>query len=245
VLVSGAHVLQVEAGPLQHQHQRGLNQSEEYLAAETRMSAFGVQRDNGTAYVQDMTHHQHIDINGETTFSIIDSVADGTALMSAPQTVAASTNYEVDLVVAETFGRNLTVLSTDAGDITIVGKDYLGQEMTETVTCIVGTVAGAKAFKRVTELRAAADLAGDITINVGAEYGLPFCAVEIVREVVNGAPATEGTITAPVTTTPSATTGDVRGTYNPNVAGDGNNDFDITYVTTSRLVGGLYGQAQA
>lgn len=204
----------------------------------------GSLKNDGSAYVADMSHHTAIDDNNETTFEIADSVVDGTAL-SAVLTVVASTNQAVDLDISEPFGRSIQVTSDDAGDVTIVGQDYLNQEMTETLTCIVGTVNGAKAFKRITEVRPASDLAGDITIKLGAEYGLPFCAVEIVRETVDGAPATEGAITAPVTTTPSATTGDVRGTFNPNTAGDGAKDISLSYIATAKLTGGLYGQAQA
>lgn len=201
-------------------------------------------KDDGSSYVKDMTHHAHIDINGETTVQFKDSVADGSVL-NAATTVAASTNYDVDVESADPYGRTLTITSTDAGTLTVVGFDYLGQVMTEEITCIVGDANGAKAFKRVTELRAGSDLAGDVTVKAGAGYGLPFCAVELVREVVDGASATEGAITAPVTTTPSAITGDVRGTYNPNTAGDGAKDISVTYVTTADLTGGLYGQAQA
>ncbi len=205
---------------------------------------FNIGKGDGPAYVANMTSHAHIDINGETTINIADSSADLAELL-ASTAVVASTNYDVDVEIPEAFGRSVSVTSDAAGDITIIGKDFLGQTMSETITCTVGTEAGAKAFKRITELRAASDLTGNVVLKAGAEYGLPFCAVEVVREVVDGAASTEGAITAPDTTTPSATTGDVRGTFNPNTAGDGAKDIALTYVTTSQLAGGLYGQAQA
>lgn len=208
------------------------------------MPNHSVRLDDGNAYVGDMTHHYHIDVNNTTTVLFSDSVADGTTIL-ATQTVAASTNTAVSLELAEPFGRSIRITSTDAGALTVVGKDYLGQIMTEDITCTAGTVSGSKAFKFVTELRSAADLAGDLTVSTGAEYGLPFCAVEIVREIVDGVASSEGTITVPDTDAPTASTGDVRGTFNPNNAGDGAKDIAMTYVTTSQLSGGLYGQVQA
>lgn len=206
--------------------------------------AHGVTKNDGNAYVADMTVDESISDTNEVTVEWEDLAADDTVWL-ASTTVAASTDYDQDITIPETYGRNVVVESTDAGDITIVGKDYLGQPMTETLTCIVGDVDGAKAFKYITQIQASSGLAGDVILKAGQELGLPFCAVEVVRETVDGAAATEGTITAAVTTTPSATTGDVRGTFNPNTAGDGAKDIACTYVTTAKLSGGLYGQVQA
>lgn len=208
------------------------------------MPNYGSLKNDGSAYVKDMTHHAHIDINGETTVKFEDTAADASNLADLI-TVAASTSYDVDIEIKEPYGRALSILSTDAGDLTITGFDYLGQAMTETITCIVGNAAGAKAFKRVTKITSAADLAGDVTIRNGGRYGLPFCIVEVVREIVDGAASSEGTIIVPITATPTDTTGDVRGTYNPNTAGDGAKDISLTYITTADLPGGLYGQQQA
>jgi hypothetical protein len=208
---------------------------------------FGVVNGDGNAYVPNMTHHHHLDINNETTVTFTDTLVDATVL-AALATVAISTTYDLGadtIVIPEPFGRNIQILSTDAGDITIKGTDFLGQQMTETITCTVGTVAGKKAFKRITGYVTAADLAGDITIKSGGEYGLPFCAVEVVREVVDGVASTDGVITAAVSATPTATTGDVRGTFNPNTAADGAKDIVVTYIATNALTGGLYGQVQA
>ena len=205
---------------------------------------FAAQKNDGNSYVPNMDFSHHIDINNELTVKIDNSVVDDTVLL-ASLTFVALVNQDVVLDIAEAFGRTVKLTSTDAGDMTLIGKDFLGQVMSETITCTAGTVAGKKAFKEITEMRPAADLAGDVIIKAGAEYGLPYCAVEIIREVVNGVASTEGTITAAVSTTPTATTGDTRGTYNPNTAGDGAKDISVTYVATSELLGGLYGQIQA
>lgn len=211
------------------------------------MPSFGVGRNDGAAYVPDMTHHPHVGLDGSVSVEFPDSPADDTVL-KATATLVADTTYDFgdDYVeITDPFGRNVTVTSTDAGDITIYGEDYLGQRMTETITCIVGDADGKKAFKRILGYISASDLAGDVTLKYGPEYGLPFCATEIVRETVDGAAATEGAITAPDTNTPTATTGDVRGTFNPNTAGDAAKDITLTYIATSELSGGLYGQVQA
>lgn len=201
------------------------------------------QKEDGNSYVPDMTFHHHIDINGVTTVRWIDSPVDGTNV-NPLMTVASDTNYDIDLEVPGEYGRSLRIVSTNAGDITIVGFDYLGQVMTETITLIVGTANGAKAFSRITEIKSD-DVDGDITINVGSLYGLPFCASEIIRETVNGAATTEGALVTPDTNTPTATTGDVRGTYNPSTGGNSSNDIQLTYATNNQLTGGLYGQVQA
>lgn len=200
------------------------------------------QKGDGNAYVADMTHHAHVGDDNETTILIGAPKADDTVLL-ASTTVAASTNYDVDVSIPETFGRNIVVESTDAGDVTIVGFDYLNQPMVETLTCVIGDIDGKKAFKRITRIEASAGLAGDIIIKAGQEFGLPVVGVEIIREVVDGVAGTEGTITAADSNTPTATTGDPRGTFNPNVAPNGAKDIELTFVTTNRLTGGLYGQA--
>lgn len=205
---------------------------------------FSIGKGDGPAYVAGMDSHAQIDINGETTVKFAASEADADVLL-ASTAVVASTNYTVDVDVPEPFGRSISVESDNAGDITVVGKDFLGQIMSETITCTVGTVAGAKAFKQITELKASSGLAGNVIVKAGAEYGLPFCGVEVIREVVDGVASSEGAITVPDSATATATTGDVRGTYNPNTAGDGSKDISLTYVTTSELAGGLYGQRQA
>ena len=49
----------------------------------------------------------------------------------------------------------------------------------------------------------------------------------VIRELLNGAPATAGTVVAAVDTAATATTGDVRGTYDPNAAADGDRVFQL------------------
>jgi len=201
--------------------------------------------DDGNCYVPDMTHNHHIDITGETSVLIENAVVDGTLLLAAFTTAATTWYNDIGLEIAEPFGRTLAFDSTDADGVFIVhGRDYLGQPMSQQVTCSLSAGATTKAFKYVDRIYSVSNV-GDLNIDAGSGFGLPFCASELVRETVDGVASTEGTLTAAVSTTPSTTTGDVRGTFNPNTATDGAKDIEVVYVTTNRLPGGLYGQRQA
>jgi hypothetical protein len=207
---------------------------------------FGGLQNDLNCYVPDMTHHAHININGETTVNFGTPVADDTELMAA-LTTAASTSYaDLGVEVTEPFGRTLNLTSTDAdGTLTLHGRDYLNQQMSEDITFDTGAASSAKAFKYIDRIESATN-AGDVVINTGGEFGLPFCAAEVVREITDGTSVeSEGTLTAPDEDTPAATTGDVRGTYPPGTTADGSASIILTYVTTSELDGGLYGPVQA
>lgn len=210
------------------------------------MPNFGiVGKDYGSAYVPNMTHHHHIGIDNETTVLLENTPVDGAELLASTALGAAATLDDLAIVITSPFGRTLSLTSADAdGVLTVYGRDYLGQQMTQQVTMVTSAGATTKAFKYVDKVISSTN-DGAITITCGSGHGLPFCAQEIVRETVDGVAATEGTITAAVSTTPSATTGDVRGTFNPNTATDSAKDIEVTYVTTNRLTGGLYGQPQA
>ncbi len=68
------------------------------------------------------------------------------------------------------------------------------------------------------------------TVGTGDVIGLPVFLPGtgyVLRELQDGAAATAGTIVAGVTTKATATTGDVRGTYDPNAACDGAKAFQL------------------
>ena len=196
----------------------------------------------GNMYVADMTQHQFLDDGWQGSFEYLNApAASGNSLYGAV-TFASGDDVAVNVLVDPNgYGRNLRVTSTDAGAVSFYGFDYLNQPMMETITATAGTVEGKKAFKRVTRIVSGA-VDGDISFGPGDEFGLPFVGAQVVHEFVNGAIGTDGTLTAPDVATPTATTGDPRGTYSPNSAADGSKDYTIVMVYTPGLPGGLYGQ---
>lgn len=127
--------------------------------------------------------------------------------------------------------RNVIVDSGGADDavITVYGEDVYGQEMAEAIT-MNGTsaVAGKKAFKKITRVHRSKTTANGMFLGTGDVIGLPVfvpytTAGLVIGDFENGTfdATLDGTLTAGVQTTPTATTGDVRGTYDPGVAMDG------------------------
>lgn len=132
--------------------------------------------------------------------------------------------------------RNLTAVGTAGSNhvVTVTGEDEYGQPMSENLT-LNGTtpVAGVKAFKKITTVAVAAGAAGDtFDLGWGDVLGLPFrlhLAADVVQELEDGAAATAGTKVAGLAknTKSTATTADVRGTYDPNSAMDGDKSIEI------------------
>jgi hypothetical protein len=129
--------------------------------------------------------------------------------------------------------RNIVVDSggADTAVLTITGTDVFGNTLVESIT-LNGTtaVAGKKAFKTVTSVTASATIANAAFVGTGDVLGLPVflpSAGYVVAELEDGAAASAGTLVAGVLTEPSATTGDVRGTYAPNSAADGDAGFAL------------------
>jgi hypothetical protein len=119
----------------------------------------------------------------------------------------------------------------DTSVITITGTDVFGQVMKENITTN-GTTAvnGKKAFKTVTGISGSLTAANGIFIGTTNILGLPVFlpgSAHILKEILDGAAATAGTVVAGVSTAATATTGDVRGTYVPNSAPDGTRVFDL------------------
>lgn len=141
--------------------------------------------------------------------------------------------------------RNVVAAWTGAAVITITGTDQYGSIIKESSAS--GTsLAGKKAFKTITAVGVGADVTG-LTVGSGDVLGLPF------RVDANGLLAARanaaidaGTFVAAVTTSPAtATTGDVRGTFDPAVALNGTNTCQVLFVIadiTSKI--GAFGVKQ-
>jgi len=137
-----------------------------------------------------------------------------------------------------TYGRAVQIVSDAAGDttqvITIRGRDAYGEPLTESMT-LNGTtpVLGLKAFKTVLSVHASALLAGLLDVGTTDKLGLPFrldgkydmlrAYMDVTDELATG------TLAAAVTTTPTALTGDVKGTWLPATATNGTRAYRLWY----------------
>ncbi|MBP8216054.1 MAG: hypothetical protein KAX54_00225 [Thauera sp.] len=157
--------------------------------------------------------------------------ADGAcASQSVSSGVAAAINgaLAVDGVAIFDVPRNVVAGWTTSAVITVTGTDEFGNVVVEQSAS--GTsFAGKKAFKTVTRVTFSANVTS-ATVGTGDVLGLPVFLADIgrvFRELQDGSAATAGTVVAGVKTKATATTGDVRGTYDPNAACDGSKVFQL------------------
>lgn len=126
--------------------------------------------------------------------------------------------------------RNVVAAWTNTAVMTVTGTDEYGNVLVENSAS--GTsMAGVKAFKTVTRVSVSANVTG-CTVGTGDVLGLPvFCpgTASLVRESQDLAAPTAGTLVAGLSagTRSTATTADVRGTYDPNAACDGTRAFNL------------------
>ena len=125
--------------------------------------------------------------------------------------------------------RNVVGAWTNTAILTVTGTDEYGRVVRES-SASGTTMAGKKAFKTVTGFTFNANVTG-ATVGSGDVLGLPVAitgVARVFREIQDGAVATAGTVvTADLTVPATATTGDVRGTYDPNAAADGAKVFEL------------------
>lgn len=136
--------------------------------------------------------------------------------------------------------RNVVGAWTNTAIATVTGKDIYGNTMSE-VSASGTTMAGKKAFAKVTSVVFNASVTG-CTIGTGDVLGLPIYLPGtgyVLKELENGAAATAGTVVAGVLTKPTTSTGDVRGTYDPNSACDGSKAFALIVANTGLLYSDL------
>lgn len=175
--------------------------------------------------------------NAETVTYTPDT--DGTSPTDGVGTVVAKggVNYwELDVP------RNITSTVTHATSvvamtITVTGLDEFENTVVETITvAATGTSqsdASLKAFKWIRSIALIASgnaEANTVNVGFGDVLGLPVALPQVgnvLRELEDGTAPTAGTLVAAVRTTATATTGDVRGTYDPNSAADGSKAFAL------------------
>lgn len=127
--------------------------------------------------------------------------------------------------------RNVVAAWTGTAVLTITGEDEYGKTVVESSAS--GTsLAGKKAFKKITKVVPSANITG-ATVGSGDVLGLPVYLPSdglVLAELEDGSDATAGTLVAGVDDAATATTGDVRGTYDPNSAANGSRVFELVAV---------------
>ncbi len=145
--------------------------------------------------------------------------------------------------------RGLTMVSANAGDttqvVTIRGFDEYGEAMTETRT-LNGTnaVLFLKAFKRVVSITSATLTAGNVTVGTSNALGLPYRirAGDVIVTNLDAA-AEVGTRTVADTATPTAATGDIRGTFTPGTAPNGTRNYTLVHWIQDNGMDAIGGEA--
>lgn len=182
-------------------------------------------------HVPDMQFAAEVGFDGIAEFSIGAPVAADAAAILNDQSIAAA-GSQTTLLLSElggAYGRGVTVKASGAATstVTVIGRDYLNQPMKETLT-LNGTTAvnGKKAFKYVDQVDFGATSATTIDVGTTDVFGLPFKAKLLLATLKDGVTTTAHTFVAGVETDPqTATTGDPRGTIDPNAAADGSAVF--------------------
>lgn len=202
-------------------------------------------------------------LNGSVTspmrvYKITPAVLSATGVAAA-QAVAGAGNLTINGASASggvaifDVPRAVGILSTNAGDTTqtatVTGTGAYGSIMVETITFNGTTpVNGKKAFMTVTKVAISAAMTGNATVATTDIFGLPYRVNDrgALLTAWNSAFVTTGTFVAAVTTSPAtATTGDVRGTYNVPSAADGTKIlYAWMFIEDNNTNDGLYGVDQ-
>lgn len=158
--------------------------------------------------------------------------ADGAA---AAQAVAGAGNLTLNGALATagvvTFDvpRSWQAVSDNLGDttqtLTATGTDVYGATLQETITLSGTTVVnGKKAFKTITQIAVSASTVGNVSAGSTDVLGLPYRAMtkaDVMQVWFNDVVDTSAVVVKGDATTATATTGDIRGTVDPNSATDG------------------------
>lgn len=180
---------------------------------------------------------------------------DGTSPTDGVQgtaTIDGTTYWELDAP------RNLTAAATHASSvvamtIVVTGLDEYKQAMVEQLdiaaTGTSQTDAGKKAFKyiRSIAITAAADAeANTLNMGFGDVFGLPFklSKKSLVLAANADGSVEDFTLVVGDATTATATTGDVRGTFDPTTAADASVNFAVAYVVDPSTKESAFGIAQ-
>jgi hypothetical protein len=182
--------------------------------------------------VPNLAFHSEVDVSGLSRMELgVPATASANSIISAQDVSVAVTKGGVFTAaylanpasVLGPYGRNLVFALSGAGTptVTIRGRDYLGQPISEAYAATGATpVVGKKAFASVDNITLSAVVAATtISVGTGLLLGLPFATTGIDAELVDDAIPTAGALTyAATTTTQTITSNDPRGMYTPNAA---------------------------
>lgn len=209
-------------------------------------------------------------LSGVYNFDVTPAAASVVNLATAQQLVAAgnltltagtgvTSVTRADGTVVYQFDTPRAVALASAADLslinfTISGYDIYGQAMTQTrAGPNNNTVNTTKAFYQIVTIAADAAVSSDVTAGGSSILGLPIFLANVGNVISvrwNSTLAQDaGTFVAGVTTTPSATTGDVRGTYLPSSAADASKRLIMNLIESPSMItgsrDGLLGKTQA
>lgn len=224
-----------------------LVQDTNYATTPTRKTAKVISHDiaNGTAA------SRYIDVAVVESGFVVDELTNPLAaaaagLKAATATVTSTVSLTAaDLLTAgkdELAARPRNITFTTAGvtpanapaTATVTGTDVNGDAITETITLAqTATIAeGAKAFKTITAIDypAGDGTAATVSIGYGNKFGLSRKARTRAGAVMRGTEISAGSVVTNGTLVVAAT-GLPNGTYTPNTAPDGANDYAIAYET--------------
>jgi hypothetical protein len=178
-------------------------------------------------------------------------VAASAVNIAGSQTIGAGASYALNgalvtagVAIADTPRNVVWTCGTSMVGFTlrVTGTDEYGAAMVEDFVGVSGAaVTGKKAFARVTSCAVTGSgTPAASTIGFGALFGLPLSvgfANFILRDFQDGVTATAGAVVAAVSVAQSATSGDVRGTWTPNVAADGTKNYALWLGVASPDIG--------
>ena len=206
-------------------------------------------------YVPNMTYSADVVMEGPVRCDLGTPAAldvNGILLLQDMTVAGEQTTFEsaYSRSVMGNFGRGITIDAAGAttSEISIFGRDYLGQPMQETAD-LAGTsqVEMTKAFAWIERITWEA-VAEDLIVGWNNVLGLPYNTRALTHEIIDAAGGgfiavgTVGAFAAGVVTDPStALLGDVRGTVIPNDVPDGTSKY-IVHALVDRS--NLHGVAQ-
>lgn len=202
--------------------------------------------------VEDMAYVADVSVNGRLMRVELGAPAtlSATAISTFTLATAAQTNttglpVRAGGTAAAKWGRCLQAVANGTGAnavVTVNGRDYLGQRMSETFTLASTTAkTGVKAFMFVDSIVAGSNANATDVCSVGTtdKFGLPYAAVLLVASMMNGDTAGAHTFVTRSTTTPqTATSTDPRGTLALSTASNGTRTFAaLMHLDTAELHG--------